>query len=155
MFLTSLFIIAIVVQLAVVTFHGRDIWPFSHYPMFSGLKTRAEVEIYRVALETADGELHWWRSRFYRYPERVGRDWQQAEFLGRRSPALTLLERRRLLAEVIRLLQLEEGDVSRYSALYIVRRTAAWRMGVWVVNDRLVATHKGLKAGGSVGRSDR
>src|ERR1700737_744218 len=79
---------------------GRDAWPFSHYPMFSHLTDLSEVEVFRAALETTNGEIVWWRSEFYRYPEFVGRSLkriQRLEVEGGRTAALVSLERQRCL----------------------------------------------------------
>ena len=128
-------------QLLCVTVRGREAWPFSHYPMFAQPHTLAQVEVFRVARETADGEIIWWRSRFYRYPERLGRDLRQAQTLAQHNAALPLLEQRRLLAEAARLIRLEEGGASRYRALRIVRRTAAFdRQQQLVVGEETIAT---------------
>ena len=111
-----------------VTVRGKDSWPFSHYPMFSGVADIAEVEVFRLALETTDGEVIWWRSEFYRYPEFVGRSLKhlkQLEDESRQSRALAGLERQRLLAAVLRLIELEEGRSDRYRAFQVVRRAVA------------------------------
>ena len=111
-----------------VTVRGKDAWPFSHYPMFSGLADIAELEVFRLALETTEGDLIWWRSEFYRYPEVVGRTLkhlQRLEGEGGQSRALAGLERQRLLAAVLRLIEVEEGRSDRYRAFQVVRRTVA------------------------------
>ena len=109
-----------------VTLRGRELWPLTSYPMFSERHALAQVEVFRVALETHTGECEWWRSRFYRYPERIGRELQQAQRLGQLNAGLPLLAQRRLLAEAARLIRLEEGGTAQYRALHIVRRTAAF-----------------------------
>ena len=105
---------------------GRDAWPFSHYPMFSQLTEVSEVEVFRLALETTTGEIVWWRSEFYRYPEFVGRILKRTHRLqseGGQTEGLALLERQRCLSEVLRLIDTEAGDHDRYQAFHIVRRT--------------------------------
>ena len=111
-----------------VTVRGKDAWPFSHYPMFSRLTNLSEVEVFRVALETTAGEIIWWRSEFYRYPEFVGRRLKrlhQMESEGGPAALFAPLERQRYLAAVLSLIEFEEGRLERYSAFHIVRRTVA------------------------------
>jgi hypothetical protein len=105
---------------------GADAWPFSHYPMFSGPINVAQVCVFRLALETIDGERIWWQSEFFRYPEFVGRMLKrtyQLEQHGGPTAAWALLERQRYLAEVLRLLEEETGTLERYRAFHLVQRT--------------------------------
>lgn len=125
MILPILLSIVVLAPMVWVTVRGKDAWPFSHYPMFSRLTGLGDVEIFRVALETRSAEVVWWRSKFYRYPEFVGRelrllDAQTAE----RGPvaAIASLEKQRYLAEVLRLIEAEEGGIERYEALLIMKR---------------------------------
>jgi hypothetical protein len=95
-----------------------------------------------VALETATGEVVWWRSEFYRYPEFVGRKLKrihQMECEGGRATAIASLERQRYLAEVLRLIDLEEGCLERYMAIRIVRRTVDPNGDNLTTNDDVVA----------------
>jgi hypothetical protein len=108
-----------------VTVRGKDAWPFSHYPMFSRLTGVQDVEIFRVALETKSTEVVWWRSKFHRYPEFVGRQLRLLERqAAERGPtaAIGSLEKQRYLAEVLRLIEGEEGCLEQYEALLIVKR---------------------------------
>ena len=135
MLFTILFIGLLVAQWIHVTLVGRDAWPFSHYPMFSGPKDLSQVEIFRVALETAEGEVVWWRSRFYRYPEHIGSELRRAAARGKRKHF------QKYLVEVVRLIRLEDGDAARYRAVHIIRRTAFEGPGrALVIDDQTVAT---------------
>lgn len=110
------------------TVRGKDAWPFSHYPMFSRLTDVSEVEVFRVALETITGEIIWWRSEFYRYPEFVGRILKRLHYMeseGGKVALFASLERQRYLAAVLSLIESEEGRVEPYTAFHIVRRTIA------------------------------
>jgi len=131
----------LLVPLFWVMVRGQDAWPFSHYPMFSQLTGLSEVEVFRLALETTTGEILWWRSEFYRYPEFVGRRLQsihQMESEGARAKALASLERQRCLAEVLRLIETEVGRLDRYQAFQIVRRTVDTNNGL-TIKDQTVA----------------
>jgi hypothetical protein len=119
---------ALVAVLVWVTLRGKDAWPFSHYPMFSSPADLSQLRVIRLALETRDGEVIWWRSRFYRYPERVGRHIKRTYHLEQEPHGYARfapLQRRRYLAEALRLIRLEEGSLERYRAVHIVERTAA------------------------------
>lgn len=123
-----LFFGTLVAVLIWVTINGKDIWPFSHYPMFAEPANLDNLLVVRLALETREGELIWWRSRFYRYPEFVGRKLKRTYQLEReqsRFSALAPLERRKYLAEVIRLIRFEEGTIDQYSAIHLIQRTAS------------------------------
>ncbi len=112
--------------LAGVTLRGKDAWPFSHYPMFSTPMTLASVRVIRLALETKAGEVVWWESCFYRYPEFIGRRLRQLyrlENLPGQSGIFFHLERQKYLREVARLIEFEEGSLDRYRALRIVLRS--------------------------------
>ncbi len=105
---------------------GKDLWPFSSYPMFSRLLSLRDVEVFRLALETTEAEVVWWRSEFYRYPELVGRRLKRIyrmEQEGGRTASVAQLERQRLLNEVLRLIDSECGGLAQYQAFRIVRRT--------------------------------
>lgn len=124
-----------------VTVSRKDAWPFSHYPMFSRLTDLSEVEVFRVALETTTGEIVWWRSEFYRYPEFVGRKLkkiQQLEGEGGSVAGLASLERQRCLSEVLRLIESEAGGLDHYQAFHIVRRTVDTDDG-FTIRDQTVA----------------
>lgn len=111
-----------------VTISGKDAWPFSHYPMFSDPMSLSNLMVIRLALETREGEIIWWRSSFYRYPEYVGRRLKHTYQMERepsQSARLAPLERQKYLAEVMRLIRLEEGSLDRYCAVRIVQRTAS------------------------------
>ena len=126
MVLTILLLVVLLAPMLWVTVRGKDAWPFSHYPMFSRLTNLSEVEVFRLALETKEGEIVWWHSEFYRYPEFVGRMLKQLhrrECESGRTAAFAALERQRYLAEVLNLIEAEEGAVEHYAALRIVRRT--------------------------------
>ena len=126
--IAELFFTAMVVGLVWATVSAKDSWPLSHYPMFSGLTKLEEVEVFRLALETRHGEIIWWQSHFYRYPEYIGGMLQMLDRFEREKQqplSLALLARHRYLLEVLRLIALEEGSVQDYQAFHIVRRTAS------------------------------
>lgn len=50
---------AVVALLAWSTIAGRDLWPFSHYPMFAAYENTAGVRIFRLRLRFADGRAAW------------------------------------------------------------------------------------------------
>jgi hypothetical protein len=108
-----------------VTLLRREAWPFTRYPMFSHYRDPRQVCVICIALETPDGNLTWWRPRFYRYPDIVGRK------LVPDDPSLRLW----CVSEVLRLVRLEKGDSETYRAIHIVERR-------WIgcsVQDRTLA----------------
>lgn len=124
----EVFFTAMIVVLVWATVWAKEAWPLSHYPMFSDATQLEEVEVFRLALETRTGEIIWWQSHFYRYPEYIGSRLQMLARFEReqRQPAsLALLVRRRYVLEVLRLIAFEEGSLQRYHAVHIVQRTAS------------------------------
>jgi hypothetical protein len=143
MIFTVLFVILLLLPLVWVTVRGVDAWPFSHYPMFSQLMSPNEVEVFRVALETDAGEVVWWRSDFYRYPEFVGRTLKRIHRMskeGGKIEAVAALETQRCLAEVLRLIEVEEGNANHYRAFHLIRRSIDTRGDkAFSVKDQTVA----------------
>ena len=121
-----LFVAAVFVVLFVsVTLARRDAWPFTRYPMFSRYRDPWEVRVICFGLETLKGNVTWWRPRFYRYQDT----------LGRKLAPDDSAHRLWVVSEVLRLVRLEEGDARRYIAVHIVERR-------WVdcaVRDRTLA----------------
>jgi hypothetical protein len=119
-----------------VTIRQKDAFPFSWYPMYSGTHALDKISIVRIALQQQDGGVAWWQSRFYRYPEYTGRKLralQQAINSGTKNDVFVLLERNRLLLEVLRLIESEQGSAKDYTAFHIVERT---------VNNNLAITDR-------------
>lgn len=125
MFYYFVFFILCLIPLFWVTLRGKDAYPFSHYPMFSNLCDIKDVEIFRIALETNDGKLVWWKSEFYRYPEIVGRKLKELYQIENDTKDVFLsLEKQRLFSEVLRLIEAEEKISEKYQSFRIVMRTA-------------------------------
>lgn len=125
------------------TVKGRDAFPFSHYPMFSDLAEIEKTEVFRVALETSGGEVHWWTSEFYRYPEFVGRrlkELYRAAGGDERQNAFAELEKRRCLSEVLRLIKIETGTIENLKSVRVVKRTIVEESGEFLPNDEIVET---------------
>jgi len=141
--LSAFFFSALVAALLWATLRGKDAWPFSHYPMFSAPATLSGLIVVRIALETRAGAIIWWRSRFFRYPEYIGRRLKatyDVEEAGHRHTAVTIVERQWFLTEALRLIRLEEGSLDRYAALRIVRRTASNDpAGGLMIEERMLA----------------
>ncbi len=120
------FCLTIVATLLWVTVRGQDAWPLSAYPMFSGRLRLDEVEVFRVALESPDGTVDWWRPRHYRYAEKLGRQWLRlhhalpADAAARAARAMA---QHQLLCEVARLVRHEQGEATGWRALHMVQRT--------------------------------
>lgn len=121
-----IFFIIMCVILLWVTIGRKEAWPFSWYPMYAGSHVAGKVNVIRIALQKPDGKLSWWQSRFYRYPEFTGRKLQQLRQAGNVNNTIFLhLERNRLLLEVLRLIESEEGATHPYSGFHIVERTVS------------------------------
>jgi len=106
-----------------VTVTGKDLYPFSSYPMFSACN-KPPVKVIRLALEDRHGNITWWRSRFYRYPEFAGKklvSFYQASSSEKAHPAI-ILAKAKLLKELTRLINIDE-ECSDYKALHIIERT--------------------------------
>ena len=141
-FYVLFFAVIVVIQL-LITIRGKDAWPFSAYDMFSDPYDLGDINIYRVALEKRDGEIVWWRSRFYRYPEYIGRKLRQIHSLRNEDPKsafVVALETKKHLLEVARLISIEQGDLDQYYSFHIVRRTAHTELGNDVsIHDETIA----------------
>jgi len=120
-----------------VTIRQKDAFPFSWYPMYSGAHALSKINIVRIALQQQDGSITWWQSRFYRYPEYTGRKLQGLQRMkGTKNEVFVSLERNRLLLEVLRLIESEQGSAKDYTAFHIVERTVNDNL---VIADRTVA----------------
>lgn len=120
------FCLVVVTVLLWVTFSGRDAWPLSSYPMFSGRLRLEDVEVFRVALESQDGSVHWWCPHYYRYAEEVGRQLQQLHHTVPHNPparAAVAMAQQYVLREVVRLTRLEQGGAAGWRAVHLIRRT--------------------------------
>jgi hypothetical protein len=118
-----LFFAMICSVLAWVTVSGKDVYPFSSYPMFSA-GSKPPVKVIRLALEDEHGNITWWHSRFYRYPEFAGKklaSFYQENSSEKAHPAITLAKAK-LLKELTRLINKEE-ECSDYKAFHIIERT--------------------------------
>ena len=110
-----------------VTISGKDLWPFSAYNMFSTHLDINQHSVFRVALERNDGEIVWWKSHFYRYPEQVGKQIRRLNKLEDNSPKTKMviaLETRKTLIEVARLIRQEDSRFDDYQAFHIIERKA-------------------------------
>jgi len=138
-----LFAVVIVGIQLFITISGKDAWPFSSYNMFSAPLDLTEFGVFRVALERQDGEIVWWRSHFYRYPEQVGkriRGLRQLENDTPKTRMVVALETRKLLIEVARLIQQEEGGLESYQAFHIIeRKPGIDRNNEIIIDDKTVA----------------
>lgn len=136
------FCLVIVAVLAWVTVSGRDSWPLSAYPMFSGRLRMEEVEVFRVALESQAGTVEWWRPRYYRYAEEVGRQLQHLHHAVPPSPPARIavaMAQQYLFREVLRLVRLEHGGTARWRAVHLIRRTVRpTAQGTLAVHDETV-----------------
>jgi hypothetical protein len=128
--------------LLLTTVRGRDAFPFSHYPMFSDLHDVADIRIFRLALEKQTGEILWWHSEFYRYPEIVGRKLKQSFQSAdgsEKTDVFVLLDRKKYLAEVLRLIEIEEGGFESYRAFHIVERRVRQTENAPEIADKTIA----------------
>ncbi len=118
-----LFFVLICGVLVWVTITGKDLYPFSSYPMFSA-GNKPPLKVIRLALEDEHGNITWWRSRFYRYPEFAGKKlggFYQANSSEKTHPAI-ILAKVKLLKKLIKLVGKEE-EYTDYKALHIIERT--------------------------------
>src|SRR6266481_5751039 len=141
MIVFSLLFILFLICFGWVTICGKDAWPFSHYPMFSRLSRISDVEVFRLALETKDNEVVWWKSGFFRYPEFVGERLGELSYARPASGGVIFITfpRNRILSEVLRLIISEEGNTDRYRAFHIVKRTACSKGRDLQIEDRIIA----------------
>jgi hypothetical protein len=136
------FFILMLAALLTVTLAGKDFFPFSHYPMFSAPHQLNRVKVYRIALETHDGKIEWWQHEAYRYPEFIGRKLKSlytnaTSTIDNKTVLLATLEKRRLLCEVLRLLELGGDQAAKYRSFRIIERT---------VNDQFEIIDKEIDA---------
>jgi hypothetical protein len=107
----DVFVLAIILGFACVSIFRRDLWPLTGYPMFSHYRVQENVRVVGIALESSNGQVIWWRPRFFRYPDRLGRIFHTADGAQRLWCA----------AEALRLVRLEGSPVP-VTALHIVER---------------------------------
>lgn len=108
-----------------VTIAGKDFWPFSHYPMFSVSQKIEDLKVWRIALEDNNGNIEWWQSKFFRYPEFTARKLQKIYGLniqGKKLAVFVNIERNKLLKAVVKNLQ-QEQPKTRFSAIHIIERS--------------------------------
>lgn len=123
------------------TIRGQDVFPFSHYPMFSELGEMSNVEVFRIALETKEDRVYWWKSEFYRYPEYIGRQLQklcQLEKEDGKTVPFVMLKKHQYLREVLRLIELEEKTIDNLNSLRIIKRTIFEDKDVLRINDEII-----------------
>jgi hypothetical protein len=138
-----LFVVLVLAIQLFVTLSGKDLWPFSAYNMFSAHLDINQHSVFRVALERNDGEIVWWKSHFYRYPEQVGKQIRPLYQLEDKSPKTKMvvaLETRKTLMEVARLIRREEGEGGNYQAFHLIERKARVdRNNEITIEDKTVA----------------
>jgi hypothetical protein len=109
-----------------VTITGKDIYPFSYYPMYSVPRNLENISVFRIALEKKDGSIAWWKSEFYRYPEYSGRKLRQlwqVKSENKQKEVILQLEQHRLLIGVLQIMEKENIDINDYKAFHIIERT--------------------------------
>jgi hypothetical protein len=108
-----------------VTIAKKDFFPFSWYPMYSATYRADQVRVLRIALQDANGDITWWKTKYYRYPEFVARKLDilmQAPANSKVGDGINLLAQKRLLDEVLRLIEQEEGSLKNHTAFLIIER---------------------------------
>lgn len=122
-----LFFMLICSTLLLATFWGRDFYPFSNYPMFSGTHELRNVKVFRIALEKQDGKLEWWQHDAFRYPEFVGRKLKQIYSSmpegDRKAVIFATLEKNKLLTNVLKLVIQENKANHNFKAFHLIERT--------------------------------
>ncbi|HEY9000079.1 MAG TPA: hypothetical protein VIM89_01910 [Mucilaginibacter sp.] len=109
-----------------VTIAGKELYPFSYYPMYSAPHDLKNISVFRIAIEKKDGGIVWWQSEFYRYPEYSGRKLQQlwaARINNQQQEIFLQLEQYRLLISVLQIMEKENINTHEYSAFHIIERT--------------------------------
>lgn len=126
MYIDTVFFVVVCAALLWVTAGGLEGFPFSAYPMFSRARKLNNVKVYRIAVEKQNGDVCWWQSRFYRYPEFAASKLARIYDVAAEDPktkAVNTLEKNRILLEVLRLIHAESRDDHDYKAFHIVART--------------------------------
>lgn len=121
----NIFFILMCSALIGVTIRKKDLFPFSWYPMYSAAYRTGQVRVLRIALQDKDGGITWWKSHYYRYPEFTARKLDRlihAAVSHQVENSINLLGQKRLMAEVLRLIEQEEGSLKNYTAFLLVER---------------------------------
>ena len=106
----SLFFILICICLAYITFFGKEAYPFSSYPMFSQTYELQSIKIIKIALEDKNGDLIWWESEFYRYPQIIGNNIKKMiQLKNELNPILYNLKLNKTLLDALNLLCIKEN----------------------------------------------
>jgi len=121
------FFVIIVLVLIIVTIIGKDFYPFSHYPMFSNKHAVNNVIVYRIALEDDNGKIEWWQHEAYRYPEFIGRkllgNYTTCAYSNNAIEILAAkMQKRKLLRQVVRLVDMQNIKIKNYTAVHIIER---------------------------------
>lgn len=106
----------------------RDYWPYSWYDTFSEVKTLKQVRIYRIKIETLDGQQHWWECphekeiKFFsdNYNRAVRKSGNTDKHVRNAWRLITLFE-----------------DKTQIKALHIILRTVKAEGGDFVFQDQL------------------
>ena len=109
-----------------VTIAGKELYPFSYYPMYSTPHDLKNISVFRIAIEKKNGSIVWWRSEFYRCPEYSGRKLQQlreAKSSNQGQEVFLQLEQHRLLISVLQIMEKENVNTDEYNAFHIIERT--------------------------------
>ena len=126
MIVYGIFVVMIIGLFGFVTIKGKDLYPFSHNPMFAKPYRLNEVKIIRIALENEHHEVQWWKHKSYRYPEFIGRrlkDYHyQSIHADNHQKMVLAFKKIKLLREVFRLIELQ-NQTACITALHIIERT--------------------------------
>jgi hypothetical protein len=115
---------------------GRDAWPFSSYPMFSHLQKPEDLKVLRIAFESFDGRLSWWRPHFHKLQPSVASDLRPR--LGTDARA----QRQRAVGIIYRSLKFD-GQIPRAGYIALVsRHCERTSSGGWRIVDRVVSRMK-------------
>jgi hypothetical protein len=126
------------VLLVWVTVSGRDLWPFSAYPMFARpIDAEAEIVVFRLAVEQSDGSRRWWRTEDPTDQEEIGRSFANLFDTDPRS-VLATRAGRQLLARVALLARHELAVVADAAAGADAAAAAAMAVVAVVVVRRSV-----------------
>jgi len=120
----SFFFILICISLAYISLFSQEAYPFSSYPMFSQTYQLQSIKIIRIAIEAKNGELIWWESKFYRYPQIIGNNIKKlTQLKNELNPKIYNLKLNKTLLYALNLFHNEYVTLNNYHSFHIIERS--------------------------------
>lgn len=119
-----------------ITLKGKESWPFSCYPMFSKPIIASEnMAYYRIALESENGAIDWWKPSFPRHQRRVSLILEKASLDMESKDSIET--KQRCLTELVKLLNREQPEHKHIAICIYLRRMVNNDNGALSIDNEL------------------